>query len=186
MVKLVRGSKAILIITLALALSGCNAGKKDDVANAEVNNADVNIAVVNPWTESDEDGVREATGYSIKAPEDATEVCYSYCADDKMAQVTYVKDGTDWTYRIKATSALEDISGMYYDWIASDEGTVSGKKAVYLAYSDAEEDSEYIDNMYCVQVVNWYDAGLTYSLSACGYDLNGMDIQVYAEQIYEE
>lgn len=54
-----------------------------------------------------------------------------------------------------------------------------------MGYSEAKEDSEYIDDLYCVHVVNWYDAGLSYSLSACGYDLNGMDIQVYAEQIYE-
>lgn len=180
MVKLVRFSKTILIVTLAFALCGCNTGKKDNAVKDEKH-----AAVANPWTESNEDGVFEATGHSIKAPENATEVRYSYCADDKMAQVTYIQDGIDWTYRIKESSDLEDISGMYYEWAVSDEGTVSGRKAVYMGYSEAGEDSEYIDNLYCVQVVNWYDAGSSYSLSACGYNLNGIDIQVYAEQIYE-
>ena len=146
-----------------------------------------NVAVWNPWTETDEKGVLEATGFSIKAPEDATDVYYSFCEDENMAQVIYLKDGADWTYRIKATSEAEDISGMYYEWVFTDEGMVSGKKAVYMGYSDATEDSEYIDDVNYVQVVNWYDdvAGVSYSLSACGNDLNGMDIQVYAEQIYE-
>ena len=38
-----------------------------------------------------------------------------------------------------------------------------------------------------VQLVNWYDAvtGVTYSLSASGTDLDGMDLQVYAEAVYQ-
>lgn len=128
MVKLVRCSKAILILTLAFVLCGCNTSKNDNADEAEKN-----VSVANPWIESNEEGVLEATGHSIKAPEGATEVCYSYCTEDKMAQVTYIKDGKDWTYRIKASSDLEDVSGMYYDWAVSDEGTVSGKKAVTWA-----------------------------------------------------
>lgn len=104
-----------------------------------------------------------------------------------MAQVTYQKDNIDWTYRIKESSEAEDISGMNYEWNVSEEGIVAGKKALYLVYSDAKENSETIDGTYYVQVVNWYDdvAGVSYSLSASGKDLKGMDIQVYAEQIYE-
>ena len=145
------------------------------------------IAIGNPWIESDEQGVLEATGYAIKAPEDATEVYYSFCTDDNMAQVIYQKDSIDWTYRIKATTEADDISGMYYEWNVSEEGTVSGKNAIYMGYSDATEDSEYIDDVEYAQVVNWYDdvAGVSYSLAASGSDLNGIDIQVYAEQIYE-
>lgn len=145
-----------------------------------------NTAVYNPWIDTDEQGVLEATGHSIKAPEGASDVNYSYCVDDKMAQVTYMEDSINWTYRIKGTSALEDISGMYYEWNVSEDGMVSGKNAVYMSYSDAKEDSEYIDDVYYVQVVNWYDdeTGDTYSLSASGNNLNGMDIQVYAEQLF--
>lgn len=150
-------------------------------------NQSENAAIENQWTESNEQGVLEATGYSIKAPGDAIEVNYSFCADEKMAQVNYQKDGINWTYRIKASSEAEDISGMNYEWNVSEEGTVSGKKAIYMGYSDAKEGSDFIDDVKYIQVVNWYDAltGVSYSLSASGTDLNGMDIQVYAEQIYD-
>lgn len=146
-----------------------------------------NVAIENPWTESDEKGVLEATGYNVKAPEDATEVHYSFCANEKMAQVTYQKDNIDWTYRIKESTEAEDISGMNYEWNVSEEGTVSGEKAIYMGYSDAKEGSDFIDDVKYIQVVNWYDVltGVSYSLSASGNDLNGMDIQVYAEQIYD-
>lgn len=188
MIKLTRSSKIILVLTLSLALLGC--GGKDNNPAEILEGAEKqgeNVAVENPWTESDEKGVLEATGYNVKAPEDATEVRYSFCTDEKMAQVTYQKDNIDWTYRIKASSEAEDISGMNYEWNVSEEGTVSGKKAIYMGYSDAKEGSDFIDDVKYIQVVNWYDdlTGVSYSLSASGNDLNGMDIQVYAEQIYD-
>lgn len=188
MIKLTRSSKILLVLTLSLALLGCG-GKDNNPAEIleGAEKQDKNVAIENPWTESDEKGVLEATGYNVKAPEDATEVRYSFCTDEKMAQVTYQKDNIDWTYRIKASSEAEDISGMNYEWNVSEEGTVSGKKAIYMGYSDAKEGSDFIDDVKYIQVVNWYDdlTGVSYSLSASGNDLNGMDIQVYAEQIYE-
>lgn len=188
MIKLTRSSKILLVLTLSLALLGCG-GKDNNPAEIleGAEKQDKNVAIENPWTESDEKGVLEATGYNVKAPEDATEVHYSFCADEKMAQVTYQKDNIDWTYRIKESTEAEDISGMNYEWNVSEEGTVSGKKAIYMGYSDAKEGSDFIDDVKYIQVVNWYDdlTGVSYSLSASGNDLNGMDIQVYAEQIYE-
>lgn len=144
------------------------------------------MEIGNPWTDSDEEGVLAATGSDMKAPEGAEGVYYSFMEESKMAQMTYTLDNISWVYRSMPTEALEDISGMNYEWVSTDEGTVSGREAVYMAYSDAEENAEYIDDVNYVQVVIWYDdaAGTSYSLSACGTDLNGMDIQVYAEQLF--
>lgn len=135
--------------------------------------------IANPWTESDEEGVAAATGFDMKAPEGATEISYSYMAEGGMAQMKYQLDGADWTYRMQLTDALTDISGMNYDWGSEDEGTVSGRKAMYYGIGGPEDTEN-------VQLVNWYDAvtGVTYSLSASGTDLNGMDIQAYAESIF--
>ena len=76
---------------------------------------------------------------------------------------------------------LTDISGMAYDWTLEEEGTVSGRAAVYYSYCAPDGGTEND-----VQVVNWYDAvtGVTYSLSAISEDLDGMDIQAYAESLY--
>ena len=141
------------------------------------------IGMANPWIESDEQGVLEATGFDMKAPEGATDVAYSYIPDNKLAQMQYVLDDINWTYRMEPSDELMDISGMYYGWTEDDgdKGTVSGREAVYYGYlapEDSDEES--------AQLVNWYDAvtGVTYSLSAVAKDLNGMDIQAYAEKLY--
>lgn len=145
------------------------------------------VGMVNPWVESDAAGVLSATGFPIAAPDGASNVVYSYMKDAQLAQVSYDLNGVSWTYRIQSANELTDISGMYYEWSYESEGQVSGRPAMYYSYSDATEDSEFIDSMNSVQLVNWYDVvpGVTYSLSAQGTDLNGMDIQVYAENIFE-
>ena len=164
----------LIIILALLSLCGCGAEKANTAT------------IANPWTDSDEKGVLEATGFDLVAPEGATDVIYSYMEEDKMAQVTYNLDNASWVYRVKPANSLEDISGMNYEWKYNDNGTVSGREAVYMAWSDAPENAEYIDSTQSVQVVNWYDVvpGVTYSLSASGTDLNGMDIQVFAEQLF--
>ena len=141
------------------------------------------IGMANPWIESDEQGVLEATGFDMKAPEGATDVAYSYIPDNKLAQMQYALDDINWTYRMEPSDELMDISGMYYGWTEDDgdKGTVSGREAVYYGYlapEDSDEES--------AQLVNWYDAvtGVTYSLSAVAKDLDGMDIQAYAEKLY--
>lgn len=133
--------------------------------------------LANPWTESDQQGVASATGIDMTAPEGATSVAYSYMSDGGMAQMTYVLDEMKWTYRAQMANELTDISGMTYSWSGQEDGTVSGKDAVYYVYNGTEED---------VQVVNWYDAitGATYSLSVSAKDLDGVDLQAYAEQLY--
>lgn len=133
--------------------------------------------IANPWTESDQQGVASATGIEMTAPEGASSVAYSYMSDGGMAQMTYELDEMKWTYRAQMANELTDISGMAYSWSGQEDGTVSGKDAVYYVYDGSEED---------VQVVNWYDAitGVDYSLSVTAKDLDGMDLQAYAEQLY--
>lgn len=159
---------------------------EDSVQVEVIQDAEDGANVANPWTTSDKQGVIDATGFAMQAPEGATDVKYSYMSDEKMAQMTYVYEGADWVYRIQPTGSLTDISGMNYEWFTDMSGTVSGMDAEFKGYSEQNGDSGFIDDMYFVQVVNWYDsaAGATYSLSASGMNLDGMDIGVYAENIY--
>lgn len=161
--------------------------EKDMAADAADLEEQEMVGMANPWTESDKDGVLQATGIELNVPDEASNVAYSYMEKDQMAQVTYELMGANWTYRGQMANELTDISGMYYEWGAQDEGQVSGRPAIYYAYAEPGEDPDYLDGMFCVQVVNWYDVvpGITYSLSAAGTELNGMDIQVMAENIFE-
>lgn len=188
----------LLAAAMTLSLVACGKQAEQPVSEIVVENENIEndngedkeepvVNVANPWTTTNKQGVLDAIGFSMDAPEGATDIEYSYMADGKMAQLVYVYEGADWVYRIQPADALKDISGMNYTWISETPGKVSGLEAQYLAYSEQAEDSEFIDDMYFVQVVNWYDdvAGVAYSLSASGCNLDGMDIQVYAENLYK-
>ena len=182
--------KKIISVLMALALgmmilTGCSSSavqeSQSSEAPAEQTEQPEQTGLANPWTETDEQGVEAATGFAMTAPDGATDVSYSYMSDGGMAQMSYVLDGMNWTYRMQMTDELTDISGMSYSWTSQEDGTVSGRNAVYYAYltSDDAADAD-------VQVVNWYDmvTGVSYSLSASGKDMEGMDIQAYAEALY--
>ena len=155
-------------------------GKSEDAAQGESADQEEITEIANPWTESDAEGVAEATGFSMIPPDGAENVVYSYMEEGKLAQMSYDLDDAVWVYRMQMADALTDISGIYMDW-TGDEGTVSGLEAMYYGQCDLNDQT--VDD---VQLVNWYDAvsGVTYSLSATGPSLDGMDIQVYAENLY--
>lgn len=147
---------------------------------------DEQVNYPNPWVESDRQGVVEATSYELDPLEGATDVVYSYLTDLCLAQVTFKKDGCDWVYRVQPTDSLEDISGMNYKWDSVDDAAVLKYKGEFKAYSDATEDTEYIDDVNVVQVLNWYDTDLkaTRSLSVSGTGVNGLDLEVIAGDLY--
>lgn len=155
-------------------------GKSEDAAQGESADQEETTEIANPWTEADAEGVAEATGFSMIPPDGAENVVYSYMEEGKLAQMSYDLDDAVWVYRMQMADALTDISGIYMDW-TGDEGTVSGLEAMYYGKCDLNDQT--VDD---VQLVNWYDAvsGVTYSLSATGPSLDGMDIQVYAENLY--
>lgn len=157
---------------------------KTDSANTQ---ADGNVTGENPWVSTDKDGILSATGLNINTPADATNAQYSYLKTSNVAQVTFSYAGhDDWTFRMQKTDKLEDISGLYYEWGYQESVMVSGKEAMSYAYAEGADDSGMIDDMFGVQLINWYDdsTGTTYSLSVLGNDLNGMDIQAIAENVF--
>lgn len=193
--------KKIILALTAMAvgtavMTGCGSSAKETTAAAETTTAaateaveetsaaaeEESVGMANPWTDSDKEGVAAATGFEMTPPEGAENVYYSYMASDGLADMTYDLDGAVWTYRMQFADKLTDISGLYVDWMDEEDGTVSERAAKYYAYRD-EKDEGNGD----VQLVLWYDSvtGVTYSLSAGGPDLNGMDIQVYAENLFD-
>lgn len=137
------------------------------------------VGMSNPWVESDQAGVLENVGFTMTPPSGATNVTYQYLTTTGMGQMQYEYDGINWVYRIQPTNDFEDISGMYCEWDAETDGKVGAWDAKYMS-SVSEEEGD-------VQVVNWYEivTGVSYSLIAQSPDLDGIDIQVFAEEIYE-
>lgn len=137
------------------------------------------VGMNNPWVESDQAGVLENVGFTMTPPSGATNVTYQYLTTTGMGQMQYEYDGINWVYRIQPTNDFEDISGMYFEWDAETDGKVGAWDAKYMSRVSEEEGD--------VQVVNWYEivTGVSYSLIAQSPDLDGIDIQVFAEEIYE-
>lgn len=177
--------KQLLLVTaLLLTVSVCGCGAKSET-NTSANETGENTEIANPWTESDRGGVLDATGFDLSVPDGAENVAYSYMQEESLAQVTYTLDGNEWTYRVRPTDHLEDLSGMCYEWDIEEDSTVGDMEAKLYAYSEADEDSEYIDDIFSVHVVNWYDdvEKSTHSLSVAGKNLDGLDIGAVAEQM---
>lgn len=179
----------LIIGVTSMMLVACKTEKNDSDSkdNKTTIESEEKVGMTNPWTVSDKEGVLEATGFPIDAPDGATNVVYSYMKEGKLAEVTYDYNGVHWTYRMQSADELKDISGMFYEWNSEEDGTISNREAKFYAYAEGQSEDGTIDNMFCVHVVNWYDRvpGVTYSLSASGEGLNGMDIQVIAEGIFK-
>ncbi len=139
----------------------------------------------NPWVDSDRGEVFRATGFDLGAPAEACNVAYSYMPDTGMAQMNYTMENAMWIYRMQPSDALTDISDIHCDWNYAGETRVAGMDAIEYSYA-SEFKGDNIVLMECVRVIAWYDAQnkVTYSLSVLGPDLNGMDIAVYAEDLF--
>ncbi len=178
--------KRVLILTVLLSIAALSAcGTKENNTSNTADNGETTVGIANPWTDSDRGGVLDATGFDLSVPEGAENVAYSYMQEESLAQVSYVLDGNEWTYRVRPTEHLEDLSGMCYEWDIEEDGTVGDMEAKIYAYSEADEDSEFIDDVFSVHVVNWYDdvEKATHSLSVSGKNLDGLDIQAVAEKM---
>lgn len=179
--------KQIVIAFMVMALGastlvGCNSKSTPENSSANQTEESADTEMANPWTETDKDGIAKATGFDMTAPKGATDVTYSYMSKDGLAQMSYKLDGSEWTYRMQMADKATDISGITMKWTKETEGEVSSKDATYYEYSAGGDSSDK-----SVQLVTWYDmvAGVTYSLSVTGDDLNGLDLQAYAEDLYE-
>jgi len=168
----------VMVMCLAM-LAGYAFALGQESQNGEDISASQNAELANPWTETDAQGLADATGFEMAAPEGAEDLSYSYMKEAGLAQLRYVQNETKWVYRIQMTGEAADISGMAYQWTNQEEGDVSGRPALYCAYVGSEEEED-------VQLVLWYDdvPGAAYSLSASGKDLDGLDIQACAESLF--
>ena len=138
-----------------------------------------------PWVDSDKQGVLDATGFDLVPPTDAVNIAYSYMPSTGMAQLNFNMENAMWIYRMQPTDALTDISDVYCEWDYTGETKVAGMDAMEYSYA-SEPEGDFIDDLDCTRVINWYDAQkkVTYSLVVMGKDLNGMDTAVYAENLF--
>jgi len=182
----------IIICMLTVMLCGCTKKNEtviDTQTSEEKDADDGGMNAINPWHECSQKEAKDIVPRLFKAPEGATNISWSTmdAKDDAqpMVQMSFDLSGTSFNAREQLVSKEEitDISGMYYDWQAVDkvklanwgEGNMTGE---VHAFNGDDEDA---------QLILWFDIeiGAAYSLSATGPDLDGLDIQAVAEQMYD-
>ncbi len=197
-----------LLMTGAMVLSamGCGAQveteQTSDITNEEVALADTveaseeasqEVGIANPWRDITYEEANATVGKLFKAPEGATNVQWSICdsvADPSgfpgpLVQLTYDFDHYSVTAREQATSEdAEDISGMYYDWTATDETNLG-----YWGYGKMPAKFyRYISDEEWADLCTFYDVelGAAYSFSVVAKDLDGFDIQAVVESMFDQ
>ncbi|MBO4863117.1 MAG: hypothetical protein J5517_02010 [Eubacterium sp.] len=195
----------ILSVSILLSLCSCSVSKKEDKKSEEVSteqngnedNEKGNDSMINPWVDINEEEAKKGMTHPFKVPDGATDVIWqTYNGNDPSEseviynQLLFTMNGTDYCARAyEGINEDADISGMYYEWTATEDDKLSkwgkdGCDCKVSSYVKDDNDSNDRDAM----LVEWYDSenSIKYSLSATGNDLNGLDIAVVADMLYEE
>lgn len=142
----------VLSLSMMLVLAGCGGGTAPENEGTD-SSATANMP--NPVVEVDSpEAVNDQLGVNMFVPKDAV---VSSCSviDDSLGQIIFTLSGKDFTYRAQNTSAIEDISGLHYDFTSKGEFDTAGV-ACSMQYNEGEAG-------FC----HWYDdiAKTTYSIS---------------------
>ena len=121
--------------------------------------SDKAAGIANPMKESGVAALRKHFGCPLSLPEGAEEQ-KSYLIAGKLGELRFTLDGVRYTARMQKTSAVEDITGLYYQWTDVRDLTVSSCNAPAVCYTH--------DGNEKVTALLWYEDGLTRSLSCEG------------------
>ena len=180
------------VMMIALA-TGCGKEEKTTEATTQaVTTTEEAVGgdqVANPWKAITEDEAVATIPRLFKAPDDAEDVKWSVMESEEtknpMVQLDFERDDTDFTARAEVGGKEEDISGMFYDWTAEEDVTLSnwGDGNIPAKLYVFSEDGAAKD-----MLITWFDVevGINYSLGATGDDLNGLDLSAVAAQMYAD
>ena len=151
------------------------------------------VGMANPWRSCTALEAKIACPRMFKAPDDAVVngwMMMDVESDENgipgpLIELDFRMDGVDFTARAQYGADMDaDISGLYYDWIVTDDVTLANWGMGFME----GKVSRYIgDDGWTIDLCTWYDVeiGIAYSLSAEAADLDGFDIQAVAEQMYD-
>ena len=154
-------SAVLALVLLVSCVFGCQAPASQETPSSGLSN---------PMAASNPEEILQKIGVEFLVPEGAENVQY-FIISDKMAEMQFRLDGSDCSARIQPESEFTDISGMYYDWVSTENcaiGTCEGK------LMSASENGK------PVSCCLWYDAtsGLMYSLSVVGGSADALSAAV--------
>ena len=141
-----KGFVIVLAVCCVLALTACTVKKAEDKGDKN--------QIPNPVYTCTTEELTEKTGLTLNVPVTAVEIAYSYIDSDNepLAQVTFVYQGQEYTYRGQKTQTIQDISGMNYEW---DKTTNDSEDTPYTCYFTDEGQG----------IALWHADGVSYSLA---------------------
>ena len=172
----------VLVFVLCLALlSACGAEnateEKQESITApvleDVEKPDGNISsMVNPNETVTKEELAARTGLSLDAPEGAENAVWQVVNGGEkgtIAELDFTLDGAEYCYRAQSTAIFEtyDMSGMFYNWTATEDGSVGGRDAKVFTCDEAG-------------YVSWLDIvpGINYNLSSTDVSDSGKLLEV--------
>lgn len=142
---------ALVFVMVLAMLTACGSSAKTEEPAA---------GMVNPVSEVSAEELTERTGFVVEAPDGAENVSYAVidAGEEKIAQMSFVLNGTEYNYRLSRSSVLEavDNSGVYGD---------AGEESAEVLYCNAvlRKGADF-------SVIYWLDIvpGVNYTLSSNG------------------
>ena len=149
-----------------------------------------NAGIANPWIEVSANDIENYTGFRFGVPEGASDVKYFWCESEGIAEMQFSISSIDYVARVKETGALEDISGLYYDFASNPDNYGHGPD-VFIWNNDRELRGEWhvlmVDNEMTANLGLWYyegsDASYTWCLSSVNHD-GVIDLSTPASEIF--
>lgn len=164
----------VIILMFVVVVFGCAFDKAEKPTETPV------ARMINPWVETDADGLMKKLGLQFNVPEGAKDVIYRMYESEKIAEMKFVLYDMPFTARIKpAALEMEDISGLFYDWDVEIESDAHWYREKCMKAKDGKD---------TVEAFLWFDIvpGLTYSLSTKAPDLDGFDITAVAQMVWHQ
>ncbi len=189
----------VLAGVLTFALTACSGSQPaaeeattETTQATEAADETANVQIANPWRDCTEEEASAVVANCFSAPEGATNVKWSIMENDPseyalspLVQLQFDYNGTTITAREQGTTGEEytDISGMYYDWTVVDDATLAN----WADGNMPAKISAYAGDNEMAHKCEWFDieTGYSYCVSATAKDLDGLDIQAIAEQMYD-
>ena len=166
------------VIGAAVVACGSSKEAAEEISVEATETTEATEGLANPWEESSKEEISEVVGGDMEPLEEATDAQYLLNLDEGIGEMSFNYLGAECVARVKTTEELEDISGMNYDNWETEAVEIGEIKGEFKATKDGDN---------TVQVINLYDPSteISYSLSAVGKDLDGMDIQGLAEGTFQ-
>ena len=179
-----------IVIAGMMAFTGCAAvpaQEQEEVSDESLNSTEEIPSVTdpdlleesgtqmpNPVQETTQEEIEKLDGILIRIPEKAEDVVWTRITTDPVIdQAVFTMDGKEYTYRISDTGVFTDISGMYYNWIWTNNSDQADVLCDIRLTEEGQGVCSWMDErMHSISMTEGADEESLFSMYEMLYDLN--------------